>query len=113
MDQEQIRAFCLSLPHVTEDIKWDADLCFSIGGKMFCVMYTGNRFSVSFKVAEEAFEELSSSTDIIPAPYMARVKWIQVHSGGRFSAAEWRDFLSGSYSMVKGKLPKKTQAELG
>ena len=29
------RTFCLSLPHVTEDLKWEKDLVFSVGVKMF------------------------------------------------------------------------------
>jgi predicted DNA-binding protein (MmcQ/YjbR family) len=37
MNIEALRKFCLSLPAVTEDVKWGADLCFSVGGKMFCV----------------------------------------------------------------------------
>ena len=28
-------AFCRSLPGATEDIKWEHDLIFSVGGKMF------------------------------------------------------------------------------
>ena len=37
MDIEKLRAICKALPAVTEDIKWEHDLVFSIGGKMFCV----------------------------------------------------------------------------
>ena len=37
MTVESIRRWCLALPGVTEDIKWDDDLVFSVGGKMFCV----------------------------------------------------------------------------
>ena len=37
MTIDAIRQLCRALPHVTEDIKWDDDLVFSIGGKMFIV----------------------------------------------------------------------------
>jgi hypothetical protein len=33
MDIEFIRKHCTSLKGVTEDVKWDHDLVFSIGGK--------------------------------------------------------------------------------
>ena len=32
-----VRAFCLSLPHATEDVQWEHDLLFRIAGKMFCI----------------------------------------------------------------------------
>lgn len=38
MSVEQVREFCRSLPGVAEDVKWGNDLCFTIGGKMFCVI---------------------------------------------------------------------------
>ena len=31
-------AYCRTLPAATEDVKWDNDLVFSVGGKMFMVM---------------------------------------------------------------------------
>jgi predicted DNA-binding protein (MmcQ/YjbR family) len=37
MDVEQIRKFCLSMPHATEKVQWGNDLVFKIGEKMFAV----------------------------------------------------------------------------
>jgi predicted DNA-binding protein (MmcQ/YjbR family) len=74
MNIESLRELCLSLPHVTEDVKWGADICFSIGGKMFCVSGFHSPFTTSFKVDEAEFEELSSKEGIVPAPYLARQK---------------------------------------
>lgn len=113
MDFEAIRAFCLELPGTTEDIKWDHDLCFCIGGKMYSVMYTGLPFSCSFKVTDEEFGPLSESQGIIPAPYMARAKWVQVQDPGRLSREEWAHHLRQSYELVKGKLTKKLRDSLG
>jgi predicted DNA-binding protein (MmcQ/YjbR family) len=112
MEFEAIRTYCLSLPHTIEDIKWDNDLCFSIGGKMFCVMHLGHPFTCAFKVEDAEFEALSSSPAIIPAPYMARNKWIQVLSEARFGSEEWKAHLLRSYQLVKARLPKKLQNEL-
>jgi hypothetical protein len=35
MSLEKIREYCLSLPHATEEVLWQKDLVFKIGGKMF------------------------------------------------------------------------------
>ncbi len=78
MDIESLRQYCLSLPAVTEDVKWDNDLCFSVGGKMFCVASLEPPFRCSFKVRDEEFEELANQDGFIPAPYMARNKWVSV-----------------------------------
>ena len=34
---DKLRKYCLSLPAVTEDVKWENNLVFSVGGKMFCM----------------------------------------------------------------------------
>ena len=114
MNIEHLRKFCLSLSHVTEDIKWEHDLCFSIGGKMFCVGGIDNDpFTVSFKVKAEEFEELVQSEDISPAPYLARYKWVFIEQPDRLTIAEWEHYLRQSYEMIKEKLPKKVLGDWG
>lgn len=113
MNIDQLRAICLSLPAVTEDVKWEHDLCFSIGGKMFCVASLEPPFTCSFKVRDELFEELSSRDGFIPAPYMARAHWVQVTKPGQLSRAEAQDFIRESYQLVSAKLTKKLRKELG
>jgi len=103
----------MALPAVTEDVKWDNDLCFSVGGKMFCVAALDLPFKVSFKVPAEQFEELSSQPGIVPALYMARAQWVQVSSPAQFSRQEWEAFITQSYNLVKAKLTKKLRTELG
>ena len=114
MDVEQLRTFALSLPHATEDIKWEVDLCFCIGAKMFCV--TGLEqptFRASFKVLDEEFDEISGRPGIKPAPYVARYKWVQVYDRSVLSDDEWKHYVKQSYDLVKSKLPKKVLKEMG
>ena len=113
MDSETIRAFCLNLPATTEEIKWDDDLCFYVGGKMFAVLSTSLPMKCTFKVLDEEFEALSQSPGIIPAPYMARLKWIQVQEVHRLDRTTWAHYLRQSYDLVKAKLTKKLRQELG
>lgn len=112
MNIESLRELCLGLPGVSEDVKWGADLCFLIGGKMFCVTGLEGESGVSFKVREDEFDELSASHAIIPAPYMARNKWVQVQAWDRFTQQEWEYYVKQSYELVKIKLPKKVQKEI-
>jgi len=113
MDVEFIRSICLALPAVTEDVKWGNDLVFSVGAKMFCVTSVEQPIHCSFKVRDEDFEEMSTRDGMIPAPYMARAKWIQVTQPSRLSKKEWTDAIQTSYELVKNRLTKKLRAELG
>lgn len=113
MDIDQLRSFCTGLPAVTEDVMWDNDLVFSVGGKMFCVASLEPPFKCSFKVPDEEFEELSSRDGFQPAPYLARAKWVLVTSPNRLHKREWEQYIGQSYQLVAAKLTKKTRAELG
>jgi len=105
MNIEQLRKLCLSLPYTTEDVKWDNDLCFLIGKKMFCVTGLEGSFSASFKLKDEEFNELTEMDGINPAPYLARYKWVLVENSTALT-------ISQSYEMIKSKLPKRILAQL-
>ena len=113
MDIEQIRRFCLGLPVVTEDVKWEHDLVFSIGGKMFCVTSLEPPLRFSFKVKDDEFDELSNREGFMPAPYMARAKWVSVTDPAKLNKKEREEYIRQSYEQVKAKLTKKSRDELG
>ncbi len=104
MNIDGIRQFCLSLPAVTEDVKWDNDLCFSVGGKMFCVSSLEPPFKVAFKVPDDEFDELSVSDGFLPAPYMARAKWVLVTTPSKLGKKDWERHIKKSYELIKAKL---------
>ena len=107
MDIESLRDFCRTLPAVTEDIKWGHDLCFSVGGKMFCVAALDGPLTVSFKVRDDEFDDLASSPGMRPAPYVARYKWILVEDVNKLNRKQWAHYVRQSYDLVRAKLPKK------
>jgi len=113
MTTADIRAICKRMPHTTEDVKWGADLCFSIGAKMYCVTGTEGPFGVSFKVSDEDFEEVSARKGFKPADYVARYKWVTVTEAGAVSRKELEGFIRTSYQLVSAKLPKKMRREIG
>jgi predicted DNA-binding protein (MmcQ/YjbR family) len=112
---KQLEQLCGRWPGVSRDIKWGGDLVFSVGGKMFVVTpldgAEGGR--MSFKVEDERFLELTDQPGIIPAPYMARAHWVSVIEPQRFATAELEAFIRQAYTLVRAKLTKKMQAELG
>lgn len=113
MTLEKLRALCLQLPGTTEDIKWEKDLCFLIGEKMFCVTGLEQEvFSASFKVSDEAYGELTSRPGIVPAPYLARYKWVLIENAASLSPAEWEQYILNAYQLVRQKLPAKVKKAL-
>ena len=80
---------------------------------MFCVAALDAPFKCSFKVADEEFEELSQREGFIPAPYMARAKWVLVNQPSKVSKKEWNDFIRQSYELKKASLTKKVRKEMG
>lgn len=114
MSIEEIQIICKNLPGVTEDIKWEDHLCFNVGGKMFLVTSPDSvPPSASFKVAEEDFETLAAREGFMPAPYLARYKWVHLDDISRLSCREWEQHLTTSYRLVADKLPKKVRQALG
>jgi predicted DNA-binding protein (MmcQ/YjbR family) len=110
---EDIRAISLGMPHATEDVKWGADLCFSIGGKMFCVTGMNGPLGVSFKVPDEDFEEVSQRKGFMPAHYVARYKWVTVTDMNVLTRDQLEQFIRTSYDLVSAKLPRKVRQQLG
>ena len=110
-----VRAFCLSLPHATEDVQWEHDLLFRIAGKMFCVANLEPGLSptkIAFKCTPEKFAELVEIEGIIPAPYMARNHWVALLEMDALRQPEIKELIECSYRLVREKLPKKIQAGL-
>lgn len=112
MSPDFIRTICKSLPSVTEGVKWGNDLCFMIGDKMFCVTSIEAPHTVSFKVNDEDFGAMTSRPGIIPAPYVARYKWVMVEDPKALKKGEWESFIRQSYDLVRAGLPKKQRDTL-
>ena len=108
--RSKLLAYCRSLPHATEDIKWGNDLVFSVGGKMFAGFGKDAKDATfGCKVPEEDFAALTSIDGIKPAAYAARFHWIDVADPNVLPENEAIALLRGSYELVKEKLPAKTQ----
>ena len=114
MDFEAAKALCRTFPGCTEDIKWGCVAVFSVGAKMFAVSrFEAPANGISFKVEDERFLELTDRPGIVPAPYLARAKWVYVEQASTLSDKEAAQLLRRSYEIIFAKLTKKLQREIG
>lgn len=106
MNIEELQMLANNMQGVSEDIKWDEHLCFSIAGKMFLIINLHEvPVSASFKIDEEAFEAYCQKPGFIPAPYLARYHWVQVDDINKLSKTEWEQNVENSYQLVAANLP--------
>ena len=113
MNLKKAKEFCSALPGATHDIKWGDVLVFSVGEKMFAAMHDDPQAkSISFKVDDDRFLELTDRAGIIPAPYLARAKWVRVEDLAKLPDTEAKQLLARAHQLVFAKLTKKLQREI-
>jgi len=115
LDNESVRAYCMSFPHVTEEILWGNDLVFKIGGKMFAVigLDAASDHRMSLKATPEKFAELIERDGIVPAPYAARYHWVALQRFNALGEKELKSLLKTAYELIFEKLSKKVKSGLG
>lgn len=116
MTRDEITTFCAALPHATHVVQWGNADVYKIGGKVFAVVGMGHtEATVTFKVSPMAFEILSDSPGLRPAPYMAPrgLKWIQQYGPPGLPDDSLQDHIRASYDMVAAGLTRKLRASLG
>ena len=110
---EEIQSICSDLPGVTEDIKWENNLCFCVRDKMFLMISLDEAPpTASFKVSDDEFEEISCREGYRPAPYFARYKWVTLDDIDRLDHKEWIQHIHTAYELVKARLPQRVRKEL-
>lgn len=110
MTPEAFHAAAMALPAATMTVQWGADHVYKVGGKMFAVYGEGG---FSFKASDVAFEVLTETGPGVPAPYMARAKWVRFYDLAAADDAEVADWLKTAHGLIAAKLTKKARAELG
>ena len=110
MDIDALRQLCLSFPFATEKVTWGIDLTFRVHEKIFAVtVLEPAPVWLTFKCSPETFVELTERAGIIPAPYLARAKWVALQTKDAINDQELRQLLRESYDLVVAKLPKAIQ----
>lgn len=106
-------AFCRALPGATEDVKWGADIIFSVGGRMFAGFPLGGGDPIGFKVDPMLFASMVGKSGVMPAPYMAKHSWVHVTDRHLLSRAALEALLAESHRLVAAQLSGKMRRSLG
>jgi predicted DNA-binding protein (MmcQ/YjbR family) len=119
MDNERIRAICLSLPHAVETLNWGHHLVYfvgdrDIGGKMFAMTdLDGTGTGVLwFHCGAARFHELLEIEGICASPYLARAHWVTVERWDALRPRQIEEELRLAHGLIYEKLPKRTKAIL-
>jgi len=104
MNSDILREYCLSFPQVSQNLQWDDELCFKVGGKIFAMLGLDSvPKRLCFKCTPESFAELCEREGVRPAPYVGRYKWVQLDSLDALPDEELKHLIRSSYGMVAAK----------
>ena len=116
MNLEELREYCLSLPHVTEDMPFGEDiLVFRICNRIFVLTSLDSvPLRVSLKCDPERAVELREQyPDKIVAGYHLNKKhWNTVRIDGSLPDSLIKEWITDSYNLVVMGLPQKVRREL-
>ncbi|MCI0329414.1 MAG: MmcQ/YjbR family DNA-binding protein [candidate division Zixibacteria bacterium] len=109
-----LHKFCVSFPGATEDVQWENDLLFRVGGKIFAIVGFNAKGpqGLCFKCTPQKFAELTKKKGIIPAPYVARYYWVALENLNALRAPQIKALIKESYQMVYEKLPGKLKSKV-
>jgi predicted DNA-binding protein (MmcQ/YjbR family) len=115
MTPKAFHAAALALPGATYDVKWGSDRVYSVGGKMFAMAGAEGEAQprYMFKASDLGFEMLVEQGAAIPAPYLARAKWVQLVSSDALTDEDLASYLKEAHRIVAGKLTQKVRAAVG
>lgn len=114
MTLEDLQAYCMSKPGVTEELPFGpTTLVYKVGGKMFALCGLDKFEYINLKHREEEIPELRANhPEIQPGYHMSKKHWNSVYVNQGLSDQEIYDLVDVSYQLILNSLPKKKQAEL-
>ncbi|MCR9139451.1 MAG: MmcQ/YjbR family DNA-binding protein [Alphaproteobacteria bacterium] len=116
MNRTEFDAYCQSLQATTHVEQWGGASVWKVGGKIFALCShwgTGTHQCISFKCSDFSYEILCEQEGIVPAPYLARAKWVQVRDPDAMDDDDLKRYLDAAHDIVAGKLTKARQKALG
>lgn len=116
MTREEFDTFCQALPATTHVVQWGGASVWKVGGKIFAIIGPwgeGPGQKISFKCSDMAFEILRDQPGIVPAPYLARAKWVQIRDPAALSEDDTRAYIEAAHATVAAKLTRAVKRELG
>ena len=116
MTRQEFDKLCKALPKTTHVEQWGGASVWKIGGKIFAICSnwgSGPGAKISFKCSDMSYDLLRQQKGIVPAPYLARAKWVQIEDAKALSGKDLRAYIESAYRLVVAKLTKAKRAELG
>lgn len=116
MNIEEIREYCLSLPHVTEDSPFGLDsVVYRIGGKIFCLIeLSGHWQFYNLKCDPDYSIELRDSFDCIcPGFHMNKRHWISIDLNSPLSHQTEQSIILHAYNQTAKGLTRKIRQQFG
>ena len=116
MTREEFDQFCHGLKATTNVIQWGNSSVWKVGGKIFAIASIwgeGDHTKISFKCSDLSYQILCELDGIIPAPYLARAKWVQMEMEGALNDETLKSYIEEAHTTIAGKLTKKLRTELG
>lgn len=120
MTRDTFDEFCATLPATTHIIQWGNASVWKVGGKIFAICSTwgkaaegeakGDRFS--FKCSQLSYQILIEQDGLVPAPYLARAKWVAMENEHALSDDELKSYITNAHKIIVGKLTKVLRQEL-
>lgn len=116
MDQNEFDKFCVRLPATENVIQWGNASVWKVGGKIFAICSVwgeGAGQKIGFKCSDLSYAMLIEQNGIIPAPYLARAKWVQVQDVNAMSDDDLRAYILQAHKIITAKLTRAKRSELG
>lgn len=115
MTRDEFNEFCKALKATTNVVQWGGASVWKIGGKIFAICSSwgeGQHPKISFKCSDLSYSMLPQQPGIIPAPYLARAKWVQIEEAGAMSDEEIKAYIKMAYTIIGWKLTKAQRKSL-
>lgn len=115
MIREEFDHYCNGLKSTTHVVQWRGSSVWKIGGKIFAIhpdMGHGKEHRLSFKCSELSYQILCELPGIIPSPYLARAKWVQITTAEAMNTEDVCAYIKIAYDIISQKLTRDQRAEL-
>ena len=115
MNFDELREYCLSKKHTTEDYPFDENTpCFRVAGQIFAITSFGFPLSVNLKCDPELASDLRERfEDVLPGYHMNKKHWNTVMLQGKLSLNEITKMIDHSYDLILKNLTGKQKSRLG
>jgi predicted DNA-binding protein (MmcQ/YjbR family) len=114
LGRNDLRAYCLSKGHVTEEFPFGEDPVYKVGGKIFAIVSAGDDAETIALKCDPKLVPLLRGTypAVTTAPYLHKAHWNKVLLDGSIPDDEVLEMVDASYALIVKALPKAGRERL-